>query len=138
MNWATESNQDLILLLMDFDKAYDTLSWSFLFQTMKKMGFQDTWIKWIMSLHIEENAAVLINVVKGQTFNLQHSVRQGCSLAPYLFLIAANVIAFVLQDPKYELKGLKLPNGSTIFSQLFADDTLLFLEGSPENLDKVL
>ena len=44
----------------------------------------------------------------------------------------------MIQDPKYELKGLKMPNLTKKFSQLFADATLLFLDGSLENLNKVM
>jgi hypothetical protein len=30
MSWAKSSEQDLILLLLDFEKAYDRISWNFL------------------------------------------------------------------------------------------------------------
>ncbi len=30
MEWAKESNQDLVLLLLDFEKAYDKVNWTFL------------------------------------------------------------------------------------------------------------
>jgi hypothetical protein len=30
MEWAKESDQDLIMLLLDFEKAYDKVNWTFL------------------------------------------------------------------------------------------------------------
>jgi hypothetical protein len=42
MEWTMENKQDLSMLLLDFEKAYDRVNWTFLRQTMQKMGFHDT------------------------------------------------------------------------------------------------
>ena len=44
----------------------------------------------------------------------------------------------MLQHPECQVKGLRLPDNSYITNQMFADDTLLLLEGSPENMDTTL
>ncbi len=38
-DWAEESNQDLVLLLLDFEKAFDRIEWSFLFEALAKLSF---------------------------------------------------------------------------------------------------
>lgn len=45
MEWPKESNQDLVLLLLDFEKAYDKVNWAFLQKSMRKIGFLDEWIQ---------------------------------------------------------------------------------------------
>jgi hypothetical protein len=45
LKWAVESNQDLVLLLLDFKKAFDMIEWGFLFTALSKLGFNDTWVK---------------------------------------------------------------------------------------------
>jgi len=39
MEWAMESNRELLVLLLDFKKAFDHIEWGLLFQTLEKLGF---------------------------------------------------------------------------------------------------
>ena len=105
---------------------------------MTKMGFQETWIKQVMSLNINATASVIVNGEQSKPFKLQHSVRQGCPLAPYLFLLTVDVLGQMLQHPDNGVKGLQLPDNSFITNQMFADDTLLFLDGTIDNMDRAL
>jgi len=36
-----------VIVRVDFEKAYDTISWCFLFYMMQSSSFYGTWIKWI-------------------------------------------------------------------------------------------
>ena len=138
IDWTLESNQSISLLLLDFEKAYDRVSWIFLEKTMEKMGFEKTWIQRVMSLNLNASAMIVVNGELSQAFNLQRSVRQGCPLAPYLFLLMVDVLRQMLQHPKSQVQGLRLPDNSYITNQMFADDTLMLLEGTHENMDKAL
>lgn len=51
MNWAQESDQDLVLLLLDFEMAYDRISWSFLEGTLIALGFSTKWIMWVQTMY---------------------------------------------------------------------------------------
>ena len=138
MEWSLENKQDLSMLLLDFEKAYDRVSWTFLKQTMGRMGFAETWIQRVMSLNLNASAAIIVNGEQSQTFKLQRSVRQGCPLAPYLFLLTVDVLGQMLQHPGCNVKGLRLPDNSTITNQMFADDTLLLLDGTSDNMDRAI
>lgn len=48
MEWIEESNQDLILTLLDFEKAYNCIIWDFLKVIFKKLGFFNSWILIVM------------------------------------------------------------------------------------------
>jgi hypothetical protein len=47
LGWAEESDQDLVLLLLDFEKAFDKIEWGFLFKALDKLGFSPTWVSWL-------------------------------------------------------------------------------------------
>lgn len=104
---------------------------------MRKMGFSDIWLQWTRTLYRDATASVVINGKKSSKFSIERSVRQGCSLAPYLYLFISNVLSYMIADPVYGIEGFLLPNGSIVRDQCFADDTALYLKGSPENLNRV-
>ena len=136
--WTRENQQELTMLLLDFEKAYDRVNWTYLREVMAKMGFHTTWINQVMSLNENAAASVIVNGEISKTFRLQRSVRQGCPLAPYLFLLTVDVLGQMLQHPDCGVQGLRLPDNTIITNQMFADDTLLLLDGTRENLDKAL
>ena len=138
MEWTMENKQALSMLLLDFEKAYDRVNWTFLRETMVTMGFHEKWIGQVMSLYNNASAAVIVNGEQSQTFMLQRSVRQGCPLAPYLFLLTVDVLGQMLQHPNCGVQGLRLPDKTSITNQMFADDTLLLLDGTKENMDRAL
>ncbi|GJT17712.1 putative RNA-directed DNA polymerase [Tanacetum coccineum] len=43
ISWAKKQKKKFVFLKVDFEKAFDSLSWSFLFSIMKQMGFSDKW-----------------------------------------------------------------------------------------------
>jgi hypothetical protein len=42
----------------------------------------------------------------------------------------------MMDDPKHGVDGLSLPKGGYIRDQTFMDDTVLYLQGSPTNMDR--
>jgi hypothetical protein len=78
MEWAKESNQNLILLLLDFEKAYDKVNWTFLQEFMRKIGFSDEWIQWTSSLYKNSEYFVKMNGRRGDKFKMDKAIRQGC------------------------------------------------------------
>jgi hypothetical protein len=110
-DWAEESNQDLVILLLDFEKAFDRVEWGFLFEALARLGFCLQWIKWVSSLYGSASSAIKLNGVEGRTFPLARSVRQGCPLSPYLFILATDVLGHMLDDPRFRVKGLDFSPG---------------------------
>ncbi len=89
------------------------------------------------SLYKSASSAIKLNGVEGSTFPLGRSVRQGCPLSPYLFILATDVLGHMLDDHCFGVKGLALPGGGKITDQTFADDTALYLQGMRDNMERM-
>ncbi len=73
--WATESGQDLVLLLLKFEKTFARIGWGFFFPTLSKLGFCPTWIQWISSLYALTSSSIKVNGELEEDFKLARSVR---------------------------------------------------------------
>ncbi|XP_042486144.1 uncharacterized protein LOC122066406 [Macadamia integrifolia] len=48
-------------LKLDVQKAFDSLSWDFLFTTLKKFSFSTSWISWVHQILVSSRVFVLVN-----------------------------------------------------------------------------
>ena len=134
---ATKSNQKLVVLMLDFEKAYDRVDWEFLQGVLIRFGFSKEWIKGISSLYNAAQSRVLLAGDYGPLFYISRSVRQGCPLAPFLFLFFAEAMISFLNAADIGIRGLCTPlSHIEVRDAEFADDTALYLKGDLENLEK--
>jgi hypothetical protein len=77
LDWAKENGQDLVLLLLDFEKTFDKIEWGFLFPALSKLGFNPKWIQWVSSFYWLACSLVKINDEPGEDFRLARLVKQG-------------------------------------------------------------
>ncbi|CAI5462919.1 unnamed protein product [Closterium sp. Yama58-4] len=125
---AKNGNKDWYLLLVDFQKAFDSVSRYFLFNTLRDMGFPSRFMAWIEGLHAHTTTKLLVNDWTGRGIEVVSGVRQGCPLAPYLFLCAVEPLA---QEVERRQLGLSL-EGHRLSYLGYADDTTLRLQGEEQ------
>ena len=74
----------------------------------------------------------------GPIFPISRSVRQGCHLAPFLFIFFGEVMSSYLISSSAGIKGIALPIAKCIVSDAnYADNTTLNVDGEIGNLGKV-
>ncbi|KAJ1272904.1 hypothetical protein BS78_06G238600 [Paspalum vaginatum] len=80
-NVHRKGEQGLVLKL-DYEKAYDRVSWDFLFEVLSSRGFSDTWISWIKSLVMGGSVGVVLNGEDSPFFktNYDHLANLKCIL----------------------------------------------------------
>ncbi|GJS48540.1 RNA-directed DNA polymerase, eukaryota, reverse transcriptase zinc-binding domain protein [Tanacetum coccineum] len=119
---------------IDFEKAFDSISWDFLFQVMRFMGFSVKWIKWISGCLLSATSLILINESPTREFNIHRSLRQGDPLSPFLFIIAMEGLHIAVGDAMAIglYRGFKV-NTLNLSHFFFVDDALFIGDWSRAN-----
>jgi hypothetical protein len=76
------SKREIVVLKLDFEKAFDSIEHEALYMVLRRMGFPELFISWARSLLETGTSAVLVNGVPGRNFRCKRGVRQGDPLSP--------------------------------------------------------
>ncbi|XP_042492859.1 uncharacterized protein LOC122072426 [Macadamia integrifolia] len=120
-------------LKIDIKKAYNTISWSFLYQVLCHFGFSKKWITWLHQLLVSTRISILVNGGPQGYFGVEHGLRQGDPISLMLFIIAEEVLTRGLTRLIHtnNLKMIYGPRGvPTPGHILFADDIFIFSNAS--------
>ena len=61
MDFVNDNNLSGLMFLFDFEKAFDTLEWYFLFSALKLFNFGDNLISWIKVFYHSISSCVMNN-----------------------------------------------------------------------------
>ncbi|KAF7651546.1 hypothetical protein LDENG_00109210 [Lucifuga dentata] len=93
MSYVKSRGEKAMLLSLDAYKAFDCVSWQYLFQTFKRFNFGSNFIKWVQTLYSDPLASIRVNGHRSQNFALE----RGCSLSPLLFAISIEPLAQLIR-----------------------------------------
>ena len=71
-----------VVLKLDYEKAYDSVSWDFLFEVLETRGFSTKWTQWIKQLVTGGSLGILVNGEESPYFKPGKGLRQGGSSVP--------------------------------------------------------
>eukprot|EP00253_Pinus_taeda_P002838 PITA_02838 len=97
------------VLKIDLSKAYDRINWLYLRLLLTHLGFNYSFISWIMGCISNVSFVVLINGAASPFFKSQRGLRQGCPLSPLLFLLVAEGLSRLIHKARREekVKGIE-------------------------------
>jgi len=84
---AIEQCQSLYAVFVDFSKAFDTVNRQTLWKVLEFYGCPERLINIIRLFHDGIKGKVTIGGSTSETFAINHGVKQGCILAPTLFIL---------------------------------------------------
>ena len=108
-DYASELSLDFLFLKIDFDKAYDRVEWDFILQSLHDVGLGKKFINYTHMLLGNASSIVAFNGSLSQPIQLKRSIRQGCPLAPLLFVIVADSLGWLVQQSMAQGKIQGIP-----------------------------
>ena len=122
-------------MLVDFEKAFDSLNWNFLYYSLESYGFGPRFINLVKTLYTNISSAVINNGYTTEYISLKMGIRQGCPASAFLFIICSELLACQIRN-NTNIKGLSVGNYDYKIMQ-FTDDTVIFtqnMQGIKESL----
>ena len=120
----------MLVLKLDFHKAFDTISWECIQLTLQHRGFDSRWVNWMQAILSSGKAQILVNGIAGEQIIYRRGVRQGDPLSPFLFILVADILQKLLQHAHSNgliLHPLDIQETTPMLQ--YADDTLILLKG---------
>ena len=144
LGWAYEyihqchkSREEILIIKLDFEKAFDTIEHEAIFDIFKAKGFGDRWISWMKALFSTASSSVLMNGVRGKENYIKRGVRQGDPYSPLIFVLAADLLQSIV-NKAMRLNLLSAPlqvNSCPHFPIVqYADDTLVIMQEDTRHL----
>ncbi len=120
MAYTDKNKLSGLLLFIDFEKAFDSVEWPFLFKVLEYYNFGNVFRKWISIFYCNISSCVMNNGHTCGYFPLERGVRQGDPLSPYLFILAIEILAIHIRQD-LTVSGFTL-NRLTQKITMYADD----------------
>ena len=89
--------RDRYVAFVDLEKV-DTISRTTLWGVLQKFGCPDNLLQVIRNLNLENTARVTFENGCSEPFNVECGVRQGCVLAPTLFIAYVNAVLHIVDS----------------------------------------
>lgn len=132
MEKYNEYNKPLYMALIDYSKAFDSISHTAIWESLRNQGIPTVYINTIKNIYSNSKARVQLETL-GETFQVKRGVRQGDPMSPKLF---SAVLENIFRKLIWDQHGLNI-DGQKLNHLGFADDIVLF-EEQPKILEKMI
>ena len=123
-----------ILLILDFEKAFDSLDWSFLQKTLAAFGFMNDICNWIKIFYTKIKSTISVNGQISNWFDISRGCRQGDPISPYLFILCVEIMSIMIKENN-KIKGIVINNEESKITQ-YADDSEILLDGNRDSFEE--
>ncbi|GJS02927.1 RNA-directed DNA polymerase, eukaryota, reverse transcriptase zinc-binding domain protein [Tanacetum coccineum] len=120
IEWYKKRKKKLLIFKVDFEKAFDSISWNYFIHILDRFGFGNKWCSWIKACLNSLRASILINGSPTSEFSIKCGLKQGDPLSPFLFILVMeglhNAFEEAVGNGDIPFSYLGLPIGSNMKS----------------------
>lgn len=128
--------QPALLVSVDFQRAYDSVSIKALEQIMYAFNFGKDFIEMVLLCYKDTKATVMNNNIWHDWFELRVGLRQGCTLSCFVFLLVTSVIGMRIRQND-AIKGVKIGKRTKKLNQ-YVDDLWNIIQYELESFQELL
>jgi hypothetical protein len=128
-----QSKQEILIIKLDFTKAFDIIEHTTILLMMKHLGFTKYWLNWTSKILSIASTSILLNGVPSKSLAYKRGVRQGDPMSPLLFVLAADLLQCIINQAHSQgLLQLSIPSNSQAGFLIiqYVDDTIIMLKAS--------
>ena len=100
INYCKENKLKGLIVLIDFEKAFDSIDWEFIAKTFKIFNFGTNIIKWMKLIQLNSYSYIVQNGHISEKVLLFRGCRQGDPVSPYIFVLVAEIMAMAIREEK--------------------------------------
>ena len=115
-----------IILQLDFEKAFDSVEWEFMFEVLRKCNLGEDFIFLVKCCYTNIFSCVSNNGFTTKWFELFRGMRQGCPLSCLFFILCAEIMSNRIRN-NVNIRGLNSEHSIHKLKQ-FAHDCTCFLK----------
>ena len=126
IQYTHDKNTQALILSLDQEKAFDRVAHKYLHKVLAANNLGQYFTTWIYIIYTKARSHIIINNNITKSFTIEKSVRQGCPLSPYLYILTLEPLLECIRRNS-DIKGLKIPNLTEKKILAYADDTAFTL-----------
>ncbi|GJR29918.1 RNA-directed DNA polymerase, eukaryota [Tanacetum coccineum] len=140
ISWCKHKKFNGMIFKVDFEKAFDSVKWDYLDETLKAFGFGQKWCTWIGGCPKNAMGSVLVNGNPSSEFQFFKGLKQGDPLSPFLFILIMETLhlSFMRILNARHYKGISFNDSFTISHLFYADDVVFVGEWNDTNIYTLL
>ena len=131
INHIEIQNKPGMVLLLDFEKTFDSVSWNFIFKVFDFFNFGEYLITLLNIILTDIKLCVIQHGFSSEFFNIGRGCHQGDPASPYIFLLCVEIMGLMLRENR-DISGITLFGREYKVLQ-YADDTTILLDGSEKS-----
>ena len=127
IEYVNNTSSSGVIMAVDFEAAFDTVSWEFLTKALSFYNFGPYCMGMIKTFYLNSNnfSRILLDGYLGPKVNMERGIRQGDPASGYLFNLVMEPLTNQILQAKH-IQGIPIHSNIEVRLSQYADDLIIF------------